>query len=266
MNRYLYNDAVLRGRGENRFTRNPAIFRPEIYEELVYPFEISSDESGRREFSGKNIYILNSYLPNNLGSNTGNVGALISFDQFFNPTVAGARFRVGGGFHIYHKEGFQTFYIRHPKLGQASGNPWGFAQNNALCTPLYLYVTKDLILQNVEVGQLEAIYCYGMSGTEPASVGTSTIVFFGSLRQVNRTIHILTNGQQVGTINVSITAGNSFVSVEEFNFMIPALTAYCESFEIATALPTSVSVVVTGGSASTTSAPISVIYSEKEIC
>lgn len=259
---WLENGVVGRGRGNA-----PAIYRPTMTEELIFPFEIASDASGRRDYSGNHIYVLNGYLPDRLGSSTSNMGAVLAWERFFDSPTPNSRFRIGGGFHVYRAEGFQTFYIRHAPLGFAPATAWNFAQANQFCTPLYLYVTNDveLVLSDTH-GRLERSYTYGFAGAEPAAVTAATCIFTGSARRVKRFVHVMTEATLLSAVQIAITSNSLFTSIVEANLAPPPLTAWAQSVEIQTAMPVSnVTVSIIGGNAATLGGRLAVIYEERSL-
>lgn len=246
--------------------KSPAIYRPTTYEELLYPAEITSDNSGRRDFSGNHIYILNGYLPDRMGSSTGNLGAVIAWERFFDSPTPNARFRLAGGMHIYRADGFQTFYVRHSPIGFAPATAWAFAQSNAYCTPLYLYVTNDVELRFPDGGLLEHSYCYGVVGDEPNVVTAQTLTFTGSARRVRRFIHIQTEATIIGALQITITSNSQFTSLVEAIINPPPATATDQTIELAMDLVLSnVTVVINGGSAGTLNGRLAIVYEERPV-
>lgn len=254
-------------RSEEGRGKSPAIYRPTLYEELLFPAEITSDNSGRRDFSGNHIYVLNKYLPNRMGSNTDNLGAVLAWERFFDSPTPNARIRLAGGQHIYRPDGFQTFYVRHNPLGSVSiASDWAFAQSNTLTTPLYLYVTNDLDFKAEERSLFEPVYCHGFLGVEPDSYQSSQIDFYSSRRAAIRRVNVQVEVTSATPIQITIVANALFTEIEE-HVIAPAIgVAFNETYTIATELADLITVTVEGGGVATGAAQVSVTYMESEAC
>lgn len=257
---WLDNGVAARGRGTA-----PAIYRPTMTEELLYPAEITSDATGRRDYSGNHIYILNRYLPNRGGSNTDNLGAVLAWERLFDSPTPSSRFRLHGGFHLYRADGFQTFYISHPPVGSVTvAGTWGFAQNRNLTTPLYLYVTNDLELAANEANCFDAVYSHGFVGVEPAAFSSAQIDFYGSRRHCKRQVNVQSELTLNTPCQVTISAISLFTEPVEYVIVLPPGLTFNQTYPILSDYAEVVSVTVAGGGAATGAAQVSITYMESE--